>query len=844
MMLTRCMFREWRRRPGRTTLTLLGIVIGVQSLVAVPLTISSTRYAQRALFEGVAGKAALEVVPCGQGGFAPDASAAVAEVKGVKRVAAIIQSPAGICGDAGLVPVIVLGVDAQRDGDVREYALARGSLLQGEDQLLLEAGFAESLGIELGTTARLLTPAGLSELRVVGLLQAQGAGAINAGGVAIIPRATAQRLFRLPGQVNCLNLVLDSGAGVESVRHDVAQVLPAGLTVQKPAARAVLARETLAHTEQMLAALSITSLVAGAFIILNTFLMNVGERRHALAILRSLGATRRQITRLLLIEALTLGTLGTIVGVPLGVLAATIMTRAMALLSGMEIGGVQWSLTPFLLAAILGPGVTLLAAWVPAVAAARQPPLEQLRADACRAASSAVSPRRRLGYAGIGLLAVFAVLFAVILSGRLPDDCHVVLLPLSMALLLTGSALTVPLVLQPLLQLSARLLRPLFGTEALLAVRQLHRHPTRSALVVGVLLISVTLSTGFGAAVLNALRDTRAWMGRVFEQVDFLVTSTELSGTELLPAAMPESDADGIGKLAGVRLVGTGTVLPGQVAGRSVMIFARSCAPGEDPGFRLLNPDREHVGARLRHGEVVIGTALARRIDARPGDSIEIATRAGTRSFTVADLTPDYTAGGMIVLMEWECAKRFFAIDGVRYVYLTAAPGARENVARELRAFCAARRLRVHSRAGFLDTCNRMMAGALGAAWTLLGLVFVVAALGIFNVLNVNVLEQTRELGVLRAIGMRRRQVGRMIVAQALAIGLVGLMLGLPYGVVLSYAVTSASESVTDIAVPYRLEPTLLAGCAAMALGVCWLAVLWPARQARRLVIVRALQYE
>ncbi len=137
-----------------------------------------------------------------------------------------------------------------------------------------------------------------------------------------------------------------------------------------------------------------------------------------------------------------------------------------------------------------------------------------------------------------------------------------------------------------------------------------------------------------------------------------------------------------------------------------------------------------------------------------------------------------------------------------------------------------------------------MMAGVLGSFWVLLAMVFVVASLGITNCLTMNVLEQTRELGILRAVAMKRRQISKMIVAQALAIGVISALPGVLLGMLLGYAVMHASYAVVGMQIPYVLEPALLLGCVGMALVVAVLASLPPARRAGQLTIIRALQYE
>ena len=206
MTLTRYMYREARRRPGRTLLTLLGIVIGVQALVAIPLSIETTRTAHRGLFEGLTGKAALEVIPRGQGGFDPGLAAKLEAVEGVASAVPLVQAPAAILGPAGFVPVVTLGLDIKNDS-ARDYSLVSGSFLTDDGQMLLEESFAQTLGIELGATVPTADPVRYSRVagrRVAGaarggVRQRWRRGHFDAEGVAKTPRARRRSQQHKPG---------------------------------------------------------------------------------------------------------------------------------------------------------------------------------------------------------------------------------------------------------------------------------------------------------------------------------------------------------------------------------------------------------------------------------------------------------------------------------------------------------------------------------------------------------------------------------------------------------------------------------------------------------------------
>ena len=377
-------FRELWRRPGRTVLTLLGIVIGVAAVVSVSVAASTAGTAFQDMFAAVGGRASLEVVAQGQGGFDGAVASSLEAVPGVKAAVPAVQEQAALLGGKGRVAVLVMGVDPARDGLVRDYvvqsgaALAAGAAPGSPPPVLMEAGFARAQGLEVGSAVRLLTRTGSTEGVVRGLLAPSGAAMFNGGAALFMPLADAQRLFDLGTTVNTIALVLTAGAEREAVRTAVERVLPPGLTVQTPSSRGDLAEMTLASTQLGLSVVSALSLVAGGFIILNAFLMSVGERRRQLALLRALGATRRQVTRLLLREALLLGGLGTSLGLLAGLGASVALTAALSALLGVHLPALKFSPRPFVLGAILGPGLSLVATYVPARRAGRVSPLEGL----------------------------------------------------------------------------------------------------------------------------------------------------------------------------------------------------------------------------------------------------------------------------------------------------------------------------------------------------------------------------------------------------------------------------------------------------------------------------------
>jgi putative ABC transport system permease protein len=226
------------------------------------------------------------------------------------------------------------------------------------------------------------------------------------------------------------------------------------------------------------------------------------------------------------------------------------------------------------------------------------------------------------------------------------------------------------------------------------------------------------------------------------------------------------------------------------------------------------------------------------------GDTITVETRSGPRKLRIAGTATEYTGGGMALYLEWEQARKLFRQQGAHAFNITARPGEARHLEGPLKAYCERHRYLFQSKADLRAMFDQQSAGFLGFLWALVALVFVVASLGIVNTLTMNVLEQTRDLGALRAIGMKRGQVRKMIVAQALALGLISLVPGVVGGIGLAYLINLSTYPLMGVPIAFRLDSSLVVGCFVVALAVTVLAALVPARRAARLRVIEALQYE
>jgi len=840
-------FRELARRPGRTLLTLLGIAIGVAAVVSVSISADTARRAYRDMFGAVGGRAELEVVAQGLGPFAAEPLAeSLADIEGVEAVVPLVLERAVLtAGEGGRTGVLVLGVDPQKDGATREYRLENGASLpgllggtgEGPVRLLLGADLARGAGLESGSATSLVTPAGRVQAVVTGLLRPPGLAAFNGGAVVVMPQADAQRLFNMAGRVNTLQLVSAEGAAPDPLRQAVTDALPAGFTVQTPSSRGNLAQAGLASTESGLNALSALSLVAGGFIILNAFLMSIGERRPQLALLRALGTTRRQLTRLLLREAAVLAGAGTILGLLAGLAASYSITRLLGQLLVITLPGLRPSPGPFAAGLVLGPVVALAATYFPARAAGRLAPLEGLTGE--RQAGPAARGRRWPLFFGLVLVILSLAGVGAYLAGMLPASTSAPLF----AAFLVGCVLLIPAVVARLSRLASWLLGPLLGPEGRLAFRHLDRHRTRTSLTVGVLFVAVVVAVSMGSAMLGNIRDTQDWYRRTIVG-DYFVRGImpDLGTNQAVP--LPESLQTEIAALPGAARVDVLRFVPGTAQDQQIIVLARTFAADEPLPLDLETGEAGAVRSGLLRGEVVLGTGLAQRTGLGVGDRITLQTRQGPVELPVAGTTTEYTTGGLALYLEWQRAKELLDVQGVDVFLIKARPGAAGELGPPLQEMAEREGLLLQSLADVKAFIDDMMRGILGVLWVLVALIFVVASLGIVNTLTMNVLEQRRELALLRAVALTRRQVGRMVLSQALAIALVSLIPGLGVGIVVGFLLNRASRVVSGQPAAYQVDPAVLVGTFVVAVLIALVAAYLPARRAARLPIVQSLQYE
>jgi putative ABC transport system permease protein len=832
-------------------------------VLAIEITNVSTLESLQQIFDRAVGKADLLVVPSvDEERLEVELLSRVVRTAGVKTAAPSIwaqtlfedDTPAtqAFWGSEGVQigrPLEIRGVSPELDREVRTYIFLSGRFPNpGQYECVIPVQLAEEKELELGDDLRFVTPAGLEELEIVGILEDEGAGLINDGVVAFTSFEVVQELFDLGESLNEIAIQAVAGIGSDpqaltDLRASLADRLSGEARAIFPAARGELVPRMLDSYQIGLMFFSIIAIFVGAFLIYNTFSMTVVERTREIGMLRAIGMDRRQVLGLVLTEAGILSVLGALLGVVVGVLLA----RGLIILLGgfIAVNQNQISVTAGSLIASVGIGflVTFLAALIPAAQAANISPLEALRTH------NRIGLRIRPIVWISGLLLLF-IGWAALYRLDWRPEMLISAGGSSLMLFLLGGVLTIPLLID-LLERSARLLAvSLYGNEGRLGSANIRRSVNRTMLTVACLMIALVMIIGIGSLSHSFKEDVRVWVNNALGG-DLFVTA---------PDPLKESFATQLLDTPGVQVVSPTRFFSVRIARTpspenegeidSVLFTAIDPALFRQIGDMEFLPgqgDAEENWRRLAEGRALfVSSVVADDLGLKQGDTLPLHTRRGEIAFNVAAITTDFTSQGHVVTGTYEDLTRWFGESGVdRFIIAIQPDQAAETVANEIENRYDDRyNISVQT----IESLKSSVLSFVGQAFvmfdvlSLIGLI--IGALGVINTMTMNVLERTRELGSLRALGMTRGQVIRMVLAEALTLSALGGIYGVLFGYIISKIFVDTLVTLTGYEVLYLFTPGPFLLGLLVIFAVSQVAAFGPARRAARINIVEALKHE
>lgn len=720
------------------------------------------------------------------------------------------------------------GASWPHDDRTAPFKLVQGTAPWGTEQLTLDRNTADREGYELGQKVKVVTPARAVTATLTGFTTPGLSGTSAGAPLVAFDSATAQLLLLGKPGWTSIGIALQPGQNPETVRSSIQQAI--GNTVEVRTAAQVSADgesaldDTFGGLTAALLLFAGLALFVSTFLIVNTFAMVVAQRSRELALLRAVGASGGQVTGTVLAEALVIGVIGSTLGLLLGIgVAAAIQYMYQRLDLAIPSAALQVSAATIIASYVLGIGITTAAAYPAARRAGKLPPVVALRADPTIPERSLVV---RVVLGGFLLLMAIVLLLVSLTANGLPGA---ILVGLTTALVLLGLVMTLPLISRYAVR---GLMLPL-GRQAavVLGRRNAERNPRRTAATASALMISLALVSGLFVIAASAKASVDKGIADAIGTSELVVTGDRPFSTAV---------GDAMAKVQGISGVHRVRRSTGEVNDRPVTLAGVSDGTLDGPiTVTTTTGSLDSIGK----GQAALPRNLANQLDLAVGRTFTLTTTTGKHQLTVgAIIAPNHQVDAVITSLP-----RFTELGGGEIdatVYLEVAEGTdpaavRQAVTQAIQDYPS---VVVRDQQAYAAAERGPINGILGIVGALLGFAVLIALLGVVNTLALGVVERTRELGLLRAIGMDRPQVRRMLQVEAVAIALfgaiLGVVIGLFAGAAVQHVMVDDGLGVLDVPVLQLVAALLVAA----VVGV--LAAIWPSRRAARLDVLRAIATE
>jgi putative ABC transport system permease protein len=759
----------------------------------------------------------------------------VAGVEGVERAVGDVIGYAQIVDPTTGKVIGTFGPPTAASGwnDVNGFTLEPGGEPpEGPEQVVIDATTAENHGIGVGDTVQILFATAPGEFEVVGLATYGDGGSLFGATWALFDLTTAQAVLGKEGELDSVSVVAAEGVSGAELQRAIAAVLPEG-------AEAVTAATVVSEAQDQISTglgflrtaflvFAFVALFVGAFIIFNTFAIIVAQRTRELALFRALGASGRQVMTSVIVEALVVGVVASLIGVLVGIGIAIVLKGALNAI-GFEIPASGTVILPrtFVVSILVGTIVTVVAAIVPARRAARVAPLEALREAQDR-------PGRSLRFRIVAGSVVLALGLLPLLYGLFGAPGNALqLVGVGVAFTFVGVAMLTPLIARPVAGALGLPIRRT-GVPGRLGGENAMRNPRRTAATASALMIGLGLVVFVAVFGASARASTEAILERTLK-ADFILTSPTFSG-------FSTSAAEDLRGVQGVRTVSQVRQAETKINGGTSFMSGLDPATFDDVSEAgvLQGSMAELAGA----GTVAVFDDTASDNDLALGDTIDVEFPAtGTVPLRVVAI---YEENGIIG--NWAISLDTFDANVAQQLdvfVLVKAEGGRDIAAVQAdmeTALASYPNVEVQDQAAFRDKYATFLNQVLNLVTALLLFAVIIALFGVMNTLYLSIYERTRELGLLRAVGLTRRQTRSMVRWEAVIISVMGALFGVAVGIAFGWALQQAlaPQGFSELGIPGG-QLALYVVFAAL-LGV--LFAVFPARRAARLDVLEAIAYE
>ena len=851
-------WRHVQRHRLRTLLTFLGITLGVGVIVAIAVVNRSLTGSFQSTIEKIAGKAVLQVSN-GESGIIESAFPVIRDTAGVQDAAAAVEGFLPVRG-AEKERLYLYGVDLLTDTAIREHRFvgAKSDVDQAldfislPDSIALTESFSRRLNLPLGTKIALTTSRGKQDYTVRALLREEGMAKVFGGNLALMDLPVAQQALGKEGKLDIVDLTVEEGEKIEAVKERLVQRLQGAAEVERPRKRGEQIELLLTSFRVGLFFVSLIALFVGFFLIYNTVSVSVIQRKREIGTLRCLGMKRGELLRWIVVEALILALIGSLTGSFFGWLLAQLALVAVGetvgnLFSLVDLGPGIFTLRELGLALGSGLAVAVLAALHPALEAIRVSPLENAR-------QTAWSPsfRGKKSWATrLGLFCLVASPVILFLPSPLRGPVQQFSVGvIGMLVFLLGLAFLCPLIINYGVKWFWQWALRLPGSswiEARLASDSLRRNPVRSGITVATLVISLAAIFTIAAFVNSVRGSLLAWVDQMVT-ADLIVSSgARTAGPRNVP--LKEDPLSGLRAVPGVKIVDLYRLIRSNYQGQPIVI--ESFSARESAKVRTL-PMASGDGARaLREmGEgkgVIISESFQSKFGKGADDTIELTTPSGRIGFRILAVYVDYSSDVGSVLIDRALYKQYWRDELVDAFDLWLDAGADQQavISNIKEQYGEPYQLFISTHSELRKAVVHIMEQSFVVNYAVEIVAVVVAIFSVINTLLASILDRTREIGVLRAIGATQAQVRRIVVLEAGWMGVLGGVLGLFAGTIMSYHhVVYNTKVLTGWTFQFYYPYDVAALSVVASVILCVIAGYGPAKQAAATPIVAAIGYE
>lgn len=829
----------------RLALTALAIVLGVM-FVSGTLVLTDTLHSTfTTLFNNVYQNVNFEVrakaaFTESAGGAVrkpiPDSIAAtVGAVPGVQYAGGTVSGLAqfvardGKAITTGGAPTV--GLSYEPNQQLSSLHLSQGLPPTTPNQVVMDAGTAGTYHFRVGDPVRILLAGPPKTFTISGIVQFGTANNLAGATIAAFDLPTAQQLFNRVGLYDAIDILSKPGVNQAQLQRSIAQVLPPGVEV---VTGQTVANEQVSFINQALSIFSTALLIfafialfVGGFTIFNTFSIIVGQRTRELALLRILGASRRQVFRSVLGEATIVGVLASLIGLGFGVLAAV---GLVALLKGFGItlpsGPLVFQFRTVVVALLIGVGVTVVSAISPARRAVRIPPVAAI-ADH-QGGDDQSSNRRIIIGSALTVLGVAALALGL-------TKPAIQFVGIGAVGIFIGAGMLAPLVARPMSSAIGRPLARLLGISGRLGRQNSMRSPRRTAQTSAALMVGLALVSTIAVFGASLSKSATASVDQAIS-ADYIV-----SGSSNGVGGFSASVANAARLVPGVTSVSS--VFISRFKFRNSVSTVTAVSPNRLSDTVILRMASGSGVPALAAGDLLIDTTTANTKHLLVGSIVPVAfALTGSGTMRIGGIFKPNALIGSLVVGQGFYQTHFDNQLPIAVLVRTSQGANTSGEAALTAALKAYPSVKIQTRAQFEQAQQAKVNQLLGVVYVLLALAVLIALIGIVNTLILSVFERTHEIGLLRAVGMRRRQVRSMIRSEAVILSIFGAIIGVVIGTGLGVALAASlkQQGITDIVVPFTSLIVFVLIAALLGLG----AASWPARRAAKLDVLAAIAAE